>query len=457
MQQPIAFFCKRHALRIAFCYPAYTGGNNFKNDMQLTSRAAFFGFVLASLLSTQPSSDAAESTQYGATYATLGPHYVQSAVATNPDGLAEKTVGVLATSNARVFIPGNGTVVSSNSSLVVGLNGPATGLEVWGDASIIVHPSPQSDQISVSKRGRGAAIGMASHDRGLVDFRGQVRVTNGTSSNTIIADFADASVLLFSGNGVGEQSGNGDAIGIRLTDSATAIATGSMSLVDNGNGNAIGAMVSDSAIALLTATINVEDRGNGDAIAIATSGDARVEFRGEAYLRESGNGVATFAALRERSHVVINGSMQSESIGNGYSPPLRLQDTASLDFVGGVLRYDSALPPGSVSHIELSDQSSLMWTGGTFDLRYRSVSLTPMVTLGDSSVLSILGHDFNVPAGVVKDLSGTLSGVLRDGSPFIFNFTRAEGATIHLIPEPTSGLTLLAGIGIGSSLRGNRD
>jgi hypothetical protein len=74
-----------------------------------------------------------------------------------------------------------------------------------------------------------------------------------------------------------------------------------------------------------------------------------------------------------------------------------------------------------------------------------------------SGIITISGSGFNFPFGDLVPLSGTLTGVLSDGTPLNVNFGRASTATITLIPEPTTGLFVVGGlVGMAASSRRRR-
>ena len=60
--------------------------------------------------------------------------------------------------------------------------------------------------------------------------------------------------------------------------------------------------------------------------------------------------------------------------------------------------------------------------------------------------MEIHGSDFNLPFGDITATSGTLTGILADGTPLNVDFGRASTATITLVPEPSTALLLAAGL-----------
>ena len=68
-------------------------------------------------------------------------------------------------------------------------------------------------------------------------------------------------------------------------------------------------------------------------------------------------------------------------------------------------------------------------------------SIGGVVALG-SGTITIAGIGFNLPLGNITATSGTLTGVLLDGSALSVTFGRASTATIMLVPEPSTALLL---------------
>ena len=83
---------------------------------------------------------------------------------------------------------------------------------------------------------------------------------------------------------------------------------------------------------------------------------------------------------------------------------------------------------GSVRNFfSISGESTVNITGG---------SHADELEVSGQSTVNIYGTDFNVPYGSIPDEMGRLGGILGDGTPIDFEFLRAAGATINLLPIP---------------------
>jgi hypothetical protein len=73
----------------------------------------------------------------------------------------------------------------------------------------------------------------------------------------------------------------------------------------------------------------------------------------------------------------------------------------------------------------------------------------PLRADSPGSLIMVAGTSFNFPFGPISATSGTLTGTLLDGTPINAEFHRGNSAQIVLVPEPASGLMLVALAGGG--------
>jgi len=105
--------------------------------------------------------------------------------------------------------------------------------------------------------------------------------------------------------------------------------------------------------------------------------------------------------------------------------------------------------------------------GGTFVEGIQAIN-SPVVNIfggsvagalfaGDTSHMLIYGSEFSLPFGNITSLSGSLTGVLSDGSMLSLDFSRDTTGTITLVqmvPEPTSSvLIVMSLLGVSVSRR----
>lgn len=115
--------------------------------------------------------------------------------------------------------------------------------------------------------------------------------------------------------------------------------------------------------------------------------------------------------------------------------------------VGGALA-------GSVS---VAGDSYLQMKGGTIGgnlvaadearVSIRGGAIGGQLEAGGTSLIEIIGTSFDLPFGEVLASSGTLVGLLLDGTAISVPFTRATGATIRLVPEADVSLAAVVGFG----------
>lgn len=140
------------------------------------------------------------------------------------------------------------------------------------------------------------------------------------------------------------------------------------------------------------------------------------------------------------------------TIEGGWSEDINLYDDAVLNYSG--LLHET---------IDATDNSVVDLTGGKLTLLRTRDSSTSTNTgtqvdeiqAGGTSLVEIVGFDFmvdtgsgpmSVPYGDLAALTGTLSGTLLSGDLLAVDFERASGATIRLVPEPSTALLLTIGL-----------
>jgi hypothetical protein len=127
--------------------------------------------------------------------------------------------------------------------------------------------------------------------------------------------------------------------------------------------------------------------------------------------------------------------------------------TSEVHFSGGTA---GVAAPGCIGDLESYDSSLATLSGGniTCNLVGRGNG-TILVSGGliangihaeENSTIVIDGTGFNHPYGEIEDSIGFLSGVLRNGTPIENQFFRHPGASLVLVPEPSTAL--LFGFGL---------
>jgi hypothetical protein len=110
---------------------------------------------------------------------------------------------------------------------------------------------------------------------------------------------------------------------------------------------------------------------------------------------------------------------------------------------------------GIVSEINAEHLAVVVVTGGEIERGAEMLGNSTLEVYGgtwgnhifafDTSYVTIWGSQFNYPDGPLVPSSGTLTGVLEDGTPINLDFGRASTATIFL-PEPSALAALGSGI-----------
>jgi hypothetical protein len=185
--------------------------------------------------------------------------------------------------------------------------------------------------------------------------------------------------------------------------------------------------------------------------------DVSVEVAGGtiSYLLLAGNATLTQTGavdglfeVTEQSSMLLAGDAQASGLDSG----VVMSGSGFLEMVGGHIT-DNGLQASGDARIQmsggridtlgvlLSEQASMLWSGGEIS----------ELELLDTSQLSIAGDSFEIDGipvdlGLVGASSGLLSGILASGDPFAVPFTRASGARLFLLPEPSTGS--LVGLGL---------
>lgn len=338
-------------------------------------------------------------------------------------------------------------------------NDDAIGVFATEQSSVVFPPTPGAvggglTVLDVFERAIGDAIALHSEEQAEISFRGRATVDGSTNGDTIVAKAAGNSRIILDGVVEATQGGNGDTIGLLLSENSRAVWTGMIDLSEEGNGETFLADVGGAATAILMGTGSIESNGNGDTFGVRAQGESHVTFNGDVAIRSSIHRDAILLDVSNESHVRFNGRLIAPANGNFNAgnkdiSPIRMSDTAQLQIEGGELLFASARGRGVVNggpqpvelrDIELRDQASLFWSGGTLEVTSLGSSVIPTFLVEDVASLTIRGSAFNRPLGEVSGLTGGISGVLLDGTPFAVNFERALTATIILVPEPGAGL-----------------
>ncbi len=127
-------------------------------------------------------------------------------------------------------------------------------------------------------------------------------------------------------------------------------------------------------------------------------------------------------------------------VGTVSSDGLQVSDTSVVNVTGGIIgRNLLSLDTSTVyisggtllGNLVASDETMVDLSGGV---------LKGDLLAFDDATITVHGSDFNLPLGNIVSTSGTLSGVLNDGTRIDVCFGRASTATITLVPEPSTAL-----------------
>ncbi len=147
------------------------------------------------------------------------------------------------------------------------------------------------------------------------------------------------------------------------------------------------------------------------------------------------------------------GAGQLHMSGGNIAGGMELHDDSVMTFSGGINhggvftseQSRMTISGGTTEWGVQSDGNSVVTiSGGT--LKGHNNSSRPKILAQDTAQILLLGDQFNYPMGDITDLSGTVTGVLRDGSPFELDFERDSAARITLVvPEPGTAVGLALG------------
>ncbi|MGB8225625.1 MAG: PEP-CTERM sorting domain-containing protein [Sedimentisphaerales bacterium] len=150
-------------------------------------------------------------------------------------------------------------------------------------------------------------------------------------------------------------------------------------------------------------------------------------------LNMSGGNVYVLNAFNESMVNVSGGSVTILSLYDNATATL-LQSGS----IGSAGAYDSGIiniNGGTVTYLYAYDSSILNLRGGV---------ITDFLTAGFSTTINVFGYDL-AKTNVGGTYDGQITGFWQDGSQFTINLSSC-GATINLIPEPTTILLLGTGI-----------
>lgn len=161
----------------------------------------------------------------------------------------------------------------------------------------------------------------------------------------------------------------------------------------------------------------------GDSTAEVSAGEIRgqVNARYSSTVRISGGSIGSgdrseSIYIKENARVEMSGGVNERSI--------QVFDAGEIGISGGTIGFG-----WSDGNLRLTDQASAVVSGGQFNPEFDFLVL-------QESTLTIVGEGFNYAFGEVTPLSGTLEGILADGSAISVTFGRASTARIVLAPEP---------------------
>jgi hypothetical protein len=132
------------------------------------------------------------------------------------------------------------------------------------------------------------------------------------------------------------------------------------------------------------------------------------------------------------SHMIVTSGVIGD-VGSVIS--LAAQANSTVDVFGGVFNGGGLLVNGN---------AIVNVMGGDFNTVRRAFWIE-----GDTGnpVINVFGWGFNYPSGPIADLSGTLTGVLADGSPFNNTFVRSNAdIRLFLVPECSTACFCLLGL-----------
>ena len=267
---------------------------------------------------------------------------------------------------------------------------------------------------------------------------------------------AGAHVSFPAGAGVeANESAIGDSIGLVAEYDSLSAIRGSFTLTEAGNGSTFGIHAEDAATVEFSGSVTATEDGNGNAVGVFARDSATVHFSGVMNLFENGNGDALPFHLIEGARLVSTGSFVVAELGNSSRAGALVAGSASARLDGGAISIRSdgnaGQPPAL---LELADAAVVRIGGGVYQVLHREMPVTPLIAVNGEAELRIAGRGFDRPLGAIDETAGEIAGLLADGQPFRFAFTRAAGASIVLVPEASVGaLALVGGAAAAATLR----
>jgi len=171
----------------------------------------------------------------------------------------------------------------------------------------------------------------------------------------------------------------------------------------------------------------------------------------------TGVGSASTAAAGGSSQMTISGGTTMGDVVAWETAILRVEG-GDLSLMRSAGDATATLDGGNVAeNLEAFSQSSLVMlsgtvggdarTAGTGYLEIRGGEIVGGLVALETSTIAVVGEDFNLPMGDISTLTGTLTGVLADGTPLSINFGRASTASIVLLPIPEPSTLILFTVG----------
>ncbi len=292
-------------------------------------------------------------------------------------------------------------------------------------------------------------------------------LVQGTSQTGALVSNGSALRVLGSGLIDVDENSGGDATGIRVVDTARAdvLTGGRINIIEKSNGIAWGLVAEGQATIDFRGVMNISEEGN-DGVNVGTVfGSAALNFGGSATVHEEGNGTVAGFRVSEDGHLNISGSLNLFGTGNGDAIPFTATDNASVEYsgnmhvelgtgtqgaiflddhanvrlTGGVMTMFTGNIVGSPpKFFSINEDAAVLISGGSLQMIQSGVNRTPYFWMTSQGRLTIVGDHFNYPLGEVLARSGTVNGVLKDGTPFSYQFSREEKALLILVPEPSA-------------------
>ena len=174
-------------------------------------------------------------------------------------------------------------------------------------------------------------------------------------------------------------------------------------------------------------------------------------------LNVSGGSFGLSVVARDSSTAYLTG---------GNSEVVSALDSSTMNISGGDFEFVWAsgesmltVSAGKFSSLNCEHTSTAIISGGTFDsvaargpsILMISGGMIDEISAGihpvpSTCVVTVRGDGFNYPSGEIPETSGTLTGMLASGEPINAGFEILDGASIVLVPEPSSLAMLSAAV-----------